>query len=491
MLLSKSKFLIGIQCPVWLWKVFNAPDQLPAIDAATQAKFDIGNKVGAIAQKLYPNGSSITTASFSANLDQTKQLLNSKKTLFEPGFMVDDLFARADILLPAGEHAFDLIEVKSSTSVKDLNLYDLAFQKHVLEKAGLSINRTILLHLNNQYVRQGPLDPEQLFTRADVTEQVNTVQHTIPELIRQQRMIIKQPTCPTIQLTDQCAAAYGCPVHDELYAQLPKGNVFELYCAKAKAQELYQAGVKELNLIPASTKLNKKQAIQLQATRTHQPIIDQDKINTWLRSLTYPLYYLDFETAQFAIPQYDHTKPYQQLPVQFSLHIQQEDGTITHQEYLHDGRDDPRPDFAQALKALLQGAGNIIIYNKSFEQGRLQELATTYPEHAEWIQEAITKMVDLLVPFKNFWYYHPAQRGSCSLKATMPALLGKDYYKELEVHDGGTAQLEYMRITYQDVTDEEKQNIRTQLLKYCQLDTEGMIWMIDKLQQLSHASTEK
>lgn len=482
-LLTKSRFIIGLQCPVWLWKAVNAKHELPEIDASTQAKFDTGNEVGLLAQKLYEGGTAITTGNFSANLMLTKRLIEQHIPLFEAGFCTDNLYCRVDILNPT-EGGWDIIEVKSSTKAKEEHLYDLAFQKHVLEKSGLKINNLAVIHLNNQYVRQGMIEPEKLFTKTDVTKDVEAVEAQIPKLIKEQFAIINQPSCPTTTLTGQCKPYYDCPVHDELYNKLEAGNVFELYRGKQKATTLYEAGITTLKNIPAEEKLNAKQRLQVEAANKEAAIIDKEGLKKWLQNLQYPLHYLDFETAQFAIPRYDNTKPYQQLPVQWSLHIQQRDGTTTHKEFLAQGKEDPRPTFAQTLKEAIEETGSIIVYNQSFEEGRLKELAQQLPQHEEWIRKTIQRMQDLIIPFRNFHYHHPRQQGSCSLKYTLPATTGKDY-KHLNIQDGGNAQLAYMRITYTEVDEEERAKVREDLLKYCCLDTEGMIWILEKLKEAS------
>lgn len=486
-LLSKSKFMIGLQCPVWLWKSFHAKHELPPFDAATQAKFAVGHEVGALAQRLFPGGILIPTENFSGNLKLTQIHLERRVPLFEPGFLAEDLFARPDILVPVDDDEWDVYEVKSSTSAKPEHAYDLAFQKHVYEKAGLRIRNSYLVHLDNTFVKHGDIRPEELLKTDDLTEQVEERLQEVPGLIEEQWRTIRSPVCPKPALAGQCSPLYGCPVHDEMMGALPMGNVFELYYAKAKASEIYLSGVHELSLIPTDVRLNAKQQVQVDAARTGEPHIEAEKLREWLSRLTPPVHYLDFETEMHAIPRHDGTRPYQQVPVQFSLHIEREDGSVEHKEFLHGERTDPRPAFAKALKEALGQEGSIITYNQSFETGRLKELAEALPEHQEWILKAIGRVEDLIIPFKEFWYYSPAQRGSCSLKATMPALLGKDHYAELEVHDGGTAQLEYQRITYTDVGEEERVRVRDNLLKYCCLDTEGMVWMVDALKCLSNA----
>jgi hypothetical protein len=296
------------------------------------------------------------------------------------------------------------------------------------------------------------------------------------------REVIAAKKAPEAKLLGQCSAEYGCPVHDPLFSALPSGNVFELYRGNALAKTLYGKGVTAITGIdPSTTKLSLGQAIQLETALSKTPHIEKEKLSSWLSSLQYPLHYLDFETMSFAVPLFEGTSPYQQVPFQWSLHVQTADGRVEHRSYLHPDASDPRSLFASTLESALRGAGTIVVYNQSFEEGRMRELAAYLPQHQPWVDAAVGKMVDLLVPFRSFWYYHPSQAGSCSLKSTMPALLGEDHYGKLPIHDGGTASAEYVRVTFTDVPAKERERVRKSLHDYCGLDTEGMVWMVGKL----------
>jgi len=131
-----------------------------------------------------------------------------------------------------------------------------------------------------------------------------------------------------------------------------------------------------------------------------------------LNSLRYPLHFLDFETFDTAIPLYDGTKPYQKIPFQFSLHILRDDeSSVEHHSFLAENSCDPRLEFLVSLKGVIKDTGSIVVYNKSFEESRLKELAEAYPEYKHWVDSLFARIVDLIVPFRNFHYYNSLQEG--------------------------------------------------------------------------------
>ena len=193
------------------------------------------------------------------------------------------------------------------------------------------------------------------------------------------------------------------------------------------------------------------------------------------------MHYLDFETFQTAVPLYDGTKPYQQIPFQFSVHV--DDGSnIKHFEFLHDSKEDPRENFLAELKKSLGTEGSVIVFNRSFEVTRLKELAAAFPEHKEWVDSVINRIVDLLIPFRNFDYYNNSQKGSCSIKNVLPAITRKNY-GELNINNGGLASASYFQSVFNPVPDKDK--TRKDLLEYCKMDTEGMVWIVQELEKLS------
>ncbi|MCX6132402.1 MAG: DUF2779 domain-containing protein [Ignavibacteriales bacterium] len=486
--LSKSKYLNGLQCQKLLWYYYNAKDQIPSFDAQTQAIFDQGHLVGDLAKQLYPGGIEIAKGErdFGKILELSKEALRQRKPLFEPAFKSGNAYARADILNPLGKNDWEIIEVKSSTEVKDVNLHDLALQRYAYEGAGLSITKCFILHINNEYIRQGEVEPKKLFMKTEVTNEVDDLMRGVPSNLRTMVDVIRQKQHPEINIGPHCSDPYGCPLQELCWKFLPEHNPLTLYYfKKEKAFELIHDGHLDILELPSSVTLGDKQQIQVEALRTREPHIDKEGISDFLEQLVYPLCYLDFETFGTAVPLYDDVRPYEHIPFQFSLHIVDSDGKKPrHESFLAGGAEDPRPEILKMLKKLLGAKGSIVAYNAPFEKDKLKKACDVFAEYEKWYQSIERRFVDLLTPFKSFHYYHPDQGGSASMKAVLPALTGKSY-AGLEIAEGSTASNEYVRVTYGDVDEKDRQKVRDQLEKYCALDTEGMIWIVDELQNLA------
>lgn len=485
-LLTKSKYLNGRQCLKLLWLSFHEPDKVADPDDATQHIFDQGHEVGELAKKVFPDGVNVPPDDFMGNIRQTKKLLQQRRTVFEAGIMTGKIYCRLDILKPADDDAWDIIEVKSSTKVKDVDIEDVAFQKYCCQQAGLEIRNCFLMHIDNEYVRQGEIEPEKLFTTEDVTEQVATVFGRVPEKVEAMLEVIAAEDCPDIGIGKQCNSPYDCMVAG-CREFLPENSVLELYRGGQKGFELLNNGILAMRDIPPAFNLTGSQRIQRDCVVSRQPYVDKAEIKGFLDTLQYPLYYFDFETFSTAIPQFDGTHPYQNIPFQFSLHVVREGAFVPDSfSFLAEGAKDPRLALLKELKKRLGKRGSIIVYNQSFEKSVLEGLGQAFPEYQSWVEGVVSRLVDLIVPFRSFWYYHPAQGGSASLKAVLPAVTGKGY-DGLGIANGEDASFEYYRVTYSDVPEEERRRVRQDLLTYCGQDTEGMIWIVNALRGLGGA----
>ncbi|MBU2608736.1 MAG: DUF2779 domain-containing protein [Chloroflexi bacterium] len=482
-LLSKSKYLSGLQCPKFLWIQINEPERIPETDPVTQYIFDQGHLVGELAKKVFPGGIDIPADDFMGNIKQTKELLEQRNPLFEAGILAEGIYSRVDILNPSNENSWDIIEVKSTTGVKDVHLDDVSFQKYCCEMLGLKIEKCFLMHINNRYVKEGEIYPEKFFTLEDITGEVEESSNGIQDRIADMLEVISAPICPETTIGKHCSDPYDCPL-SECWAFLPEYNIFKLYYGGKKSFDLFSNGIITINEIPDSFKLNDKQRIQQACEISGRPHVDGEGISNFLGTLQYPLYYLDFETIGPAVPLFDGTRPYQAIPFQFSLHVAENDGTRPkHFSFLASGTGDFRPTFLAELKNVLGDTGSIVVYNQGFEEGILKELAIMFPEYDDWITSVRGRLVDLLQPFRQFHYYSPLQKGSASLKNVLPALTGKGY-NELDISDGQAASIAFQAVTYGSVSEEERNKVRADLEKYCALDTEGMIWIVERLEGL-------
>ena len=482
-LLSKSKYLNGLQCHKYLWLSFNDPEKISQPDSSTQHVFDEGHRIGELAKRLFLDGVDIPSEDFIGNLDKTKELLKVRRPLFEPGFYVDGYFSRLDILNPVGDEEWDIYEVKGSTTVKDINIHDVSFQRHCARKAGLSVRRCFIVHINNQYIKNGEINPEQLFTTEDVTDLVDGVASGVEDRAEDMWETIASPTCPDIGIGPHCSDPYECPV-TWCRECLPEHDIFNLYHGGKKCFDMFNQGIFFIKDIPISTKLSAAQQIQQTCEINNEPFIDKGAIQGLLNSLQYPLYYLDFETFNPAIPFYDGTRPYQRMPFQFSLHLVRSPGTEPERYgFLADGTGDPRPMLLSELRDKLGENGNILVYNQGFEKGVLKELGEAFPEYTTWVEETCDRVIDLYAPFRNFSYYHPMQQGSASLKKVLPALTGQGY-DNMEIAKGDDASLTFFNIVMGIYSEEERQKVRQDLEEYCSLDTEGMVRIVGRLLEL-------
>jgi CRISPR/Cas system-associated exonuclease Cas4 (RecB family) len=483
-MLSKSRYLNGLQCPRLLWVVSNEPDRIPEPDAATQHIFDQGHLVGELAKKLFPGGIDMPAKDFMGNITMTKDLLQQRRPLFEAGVLSGKIYSKADILNSVNEDEWDIIEVKSSTSVKEVNLHDVSFQKLCWEDSGLKIRKCYLAYINNQYVRNGEINPQEFFILQDISDEVAIAGEGIRDRIDGMLDVISAPSCPKVTIGPHCNNPYDCPLTD-CWEGLPEHNVFTLYYGGKKSHELYRNGVLAIADIPSGYKLNDKQRIQCACVVNGTPYVDKDAIRQFLASLDYPLYYLDFETFGTAIPLFDGTRPYQSIPFQFSLHVQETPGSeLRHFSFLAEGRRDPRPELLTSLSRLISSSGSIVAYSKSFEEGVLKDLGNAFLEYAGWTANVVSRLVDLMVPFRGFFYYYPAQKGSASLKSVLPAITGHGY-EEMPIASGDDASLAFLSITFEDVAAEEVARIRKELLAYRALDTGGMVRIVERLRELT------
>jgi hypothetical protein len=356
----------------------------------------------------------------------------------------------------------------------------LSFQKHCYESAGLRIRKCFVCYINKDFVRNGEINPQEFFCVEDFTPAVKVIGRGIEARIERMLKIMSLKECPKMMIGEHCKAPYECPM-ENCWSFLPEGNVFDLHRGGKKSYELFENGIHEIADIPSKFKLSDKQEIQRMCHVEGKPHVKKAEIKEFLKKLEKPVCYMDFETFGTAIPFFDGTKPYQQVPFQFSLHIVGD--KTEHFSFLAEGKGDPRQKFTAELKKALGSEGSIVVYNESFEKNILKQLAQALPENRGWIESANERIVDLLAPFREFHYHHPKQRGSASLKKVLPALTGKGY-ADLEIGNGDDASTSFMRITFGDIDKEEAKKVRENLEKYCALDTEGMIWIVEELERI-------
>jgi hypothetical protein len=476
--LSKSQYIKGKQCAKALWFHHHRKDLLPETDDKTEARFESGREVGELARQLFPGGKLVDCKPWEIekSLQMTKELIQQGVTvIYEAAALASDgAYARADILVKTDPGAWNLIEVKSSASVKDYHLDDASVQYHAFTQAGYEIDRCLLLHINSSYIRQGKLDLSALFTQVDITDQVHAQQPAIPSLVASLRILVSQAQEPQIGIGPQCSAPFDCDYQHHCWKGVPEYSIFDVLQGK-KAFELAAAtGSYQVKDIPAASIPKGAKAIDLRSYLDNAVHADKAKLQEFLAPLQYPLYYLDFETLGPAVPMYNGTKAYQPVPFQFSLHIEQAPDKLESKGYLHWQQTDPREEFVEQLLKQCGTSGPIIVYNKAFEAGCVAALAEVFPQHAAALLALNERMVDLLVPFKQRWLYHPKQNGSASIKAVLPAFTDKSY-EELDIAEGSAASDQYMAFMLGKLADSEKEKLYSDLIAYCEMDTHAMV----------------
>lgn len=477
--LSKSKILSGLQCHKRLWLEVHRRDLL---DTEPTAAFAIGNRVGEVARSLHPLGVLIGHPEEPWNaVTDTEAALAGKgdRLLFEPAFRHDGILVRADIFFRTGKKQ-GFVEVKSSTQVKDYHLSDAAIQTWVLEGAGIASPSAHLAHINRDFVYQGDGRYDGLLSIVDAGKAVRELKREVPVWAASLRTVLEQEAMPEIDMGKHCNKPFDCPFQGFCSQGQPKYPVSLLKRAGKLLKELEAEGVTDLRKVPAKRIPGEKNLRIWRAVRSGKPEIDPAAAAI-LGRLAYPRYYLDFETINFAVPIWAGTRPYQQVPFQWSCHIEREPGRFEHKEFLDLSGKDPRRAFAESLLRALGTRGPILVYHQPFEEGRLKELAAEFPDLAPTIEAVRMRLVDLL-PLTREHYYHRDMGGSWSIKAVLPTIAPELDYSTLgEVQDGGMAQEAFVEAIDPATPEGRKENLRTMLIEYCKQDTLAMTVLAARL----------
>ena len=490
--LSKSKYCDGVQCPKMLWLKKYCPEEFDS-SVLNQAVLDTGNEVGDLAMGIFCE---YTEVPFSENLGQMLEdtdtlMKQGVRTICEASFAYEGCFCSVDILVNLGEGKVKLYEVKSSTKMDDRYFDDVAYQNYVLTKLGYEVEGAYLVHLDNTYVRHGELELDKLFCMEDLTENARSRFEQVENNIAMLGKILAESDEPEKDIGEQCFAHYSCGYFKHCTSGLPHPNVFDLSGVQTRTQlKCYRMGKVSYEDLLAEKKLvNDKARQQIRHEMSEIPAdIDVEAIRAFLDTLSYPLYFLDFESFAPAIPQFDDSKPYQQICFQYSLHyIEEEGGEVKHKEFLAYPGVDPRRKLCEALSCDIPENVCTLVFNQSFEKTRIKEMAELYPDLYEHLMNIHDNIRDLMVPFRDRSYYCRAMAGSFSIKYVLPALFPDDPeldYHNLEgVHNGSEASAMFARMATME--PEELERNRAHLLKYCGLDTLATVKVWQKLVEVA------
>ena len=486
--LSKSRYCKGLQCPKILWMDKYMPDK--AEDVLSETVMANGNLVGDLARSYFGDYSLVEFDYDKENMvRKTKELIDKGvRNIAEAAFLVDGLYCAVDILRCEGD-AYSIVEVKSSTHVSDIYIDDMAFQYYVLTRCGLNITKVYNMHLDSSYVRNGDLELKKLFSLEDYTEEVIARSAEVEDNVEAIRKYIDRDIEPERDIDLYCENPYACAYYGYCSRHLPEESIFDVRRLFASRKyEYYHRGIISFeDIIKNNLPLSEKQMKQVEASYYNKPdIIHQDSIREFLRTLSFPVYHLDFETFQQAVPEYDGLSPYSQIPFQYSLHIEQADGSLEHREFLAKEGTDPRREIAESLCRDFPVDVCVLAYNMSFERGVLQRLADTFPDLSGHLLSIRDNIHDLMIPFRQQDYYSKDMKGSYSIKYVLPALCPGDPeldYHSLEgVHNGSEASAAFADLP--NHSPEEIAVIRKNLLRYCCLDTLAMVKVLEKLRSV-------
>lgn len=490
--LSKSKYCECVQCEKILWLNKHKPIKVDGPDKST---FEEGRKVGDFAKGLFGDYVDVPyDEDICVRVEKTANLLKNKPNVIaEASFIYDNNFCSVDVL-KNDANGVEIYEVKSSTKVKDIHVDDIAYQYFILSNLGLNVKKACVVHINNKYVRGNELEIDKLFNIENCTEDAMQKQDEIRNNIVFINDFMKEHgenNEPYKQLGEYCFKPYDCDFWDYCTRDLPKPNVFDLKNMQIRTKlKNYNNGIVSFEDLEREN-LNQKCMEQIDfELNDNDPKIEREVIRDILDSLEYPLYFIDYEACRYAIPEYEGTKPYQQIPFQYSLHIIREEGTpLEHREFLAEAGDENIVrTFAESMINDLSEDGSVIVFNRIFEESLVNKrIGEMYPDLKNEIERINGNIVDFMEPFKNRNYYVREMKGSYSIKYVLPALYPNDpelNYGNLPlIHHGEEASHAFLNLKNESTEDQKE--IREGLLKYCKLDTYAMVKIWEKFKEIT------
>lgn len=447
-MLSKSKYTRGLNCQKSLWLYVHKKDE-QVISESTQAIFARGTNVGELAQQYFPNGKMAVLENYPgyASAKRTQEFIEQGvDTIYEATFIFDNTLVAVDILHKENGK-WSLYEVKSTNGVKDAHIPDVGIQYYIVTGSGLHLSDAYLMHFNKDYIKRGNIEVNKLFLAESVLDQILPLQEDIKSKIPKLLTMIEGDE-PIIEMGKHCTSPYSCDFHD--------------YC---------------LALLPKTT----EETIELSS----HPDVRETELKAFINSIQYPICHLDFETIMPGVPMFDESRPYQQIPFQYSLHLQDSiNSELKHFAYLAESNPniDPRKALIEQMIEQTKTAKTILVYYIPFERTRINEMARDFPEYAKELESISERLMDLIIPFKKKFYRTETMEGSSSIKKVLPALFPEFSYDNLEIGNGMAASNSFLDLYYCD-DEEVKNKTRKNLLEYCHLDTFAMVKILEVLQQ--------
>jgi CRISPR/Cas system-associated exonuclease Cas4 (RecB family) len=488
--LSKSDFLKYQTCPQYLWLWKNKRDVVPQDNPEdVEHRLEQGNEVESYARLLFPEGVLVENRFRKAKYDTERFIKEGKKVIFQGTVVTDDnLLAMADVLvLDEMTGKWTIYEVKSTTEIKKEHILDTAFQKAAFRRGGYDIDHVEIIYLNKEYKRHGKIEPNKLFVFKNVDERIEEIIEDVTLQLDDALEYINKEEEPVTCSCRTKTRSQHCPTFQYLNPDVPEYSVFNLTrVSNKKLGILVDMEIYHIHEIPDDFELTENQKNQTLATKLGKPIIFHNEIKDKLDKLTFPLYFLDYETISTAIPMFDGCKPYQQVPFQYSLHIMNHfddsENELIHTEFLAKKEDgNPMPKLLEQMKKDIGPVGSVIVWNQSFEMARNKEMAEMYPEYADFLLDVNARVYDLMEIFSKQLHVHPEFLGKTSIKYVLPVLVPELSYKDLEIQNGSMACLRWYEMATKKLTEKEINAIYDNLLVYCGLDTMAMYKIYEHL----------
>ena len=484
--ISKSQFMMGLQCLKRLWLYNHRWDLRPPVRPEQQQLFDQGHAIGLLAHEYFAGGVLVDAdhKHIPQALKRTAELTaGGENIIYEGTFVFANVLVRCDILKRNRDGSWDLIEAKGSTEVKDEHLRDVAVQRYVLEGSGLRLRKTLLMRIDNSFIKAGPLDARKLFALEDISKETAALMPETGRDLERFMEALASTEAPEIGIGQHCSTPYDCEFRGHCWKGIPEYSIYDIpRLSWEKKNTLKAMGILLFRNVPDSFDLSEGQKLALKVEKSGEALLDRKKLAKFLKKIKYPLYHIDFETVMPGLPVYDGTRPYQQLPFQVSIHVQAASGAApAHFEYLGDGLNDPRPGLISFMLEKIGPEGTLLAFNSSFEMKRIEELARDFPASGAALLAMLGRFEDLMKPFLERAYVHPDCHGRFSLKKILPALIPDMTYEGLAVANGGDAQLAYYNILSGKLPRAEAGQLRKDLKIYCGQDTLAMVKIMEHL----------
>jgi predicted RecB family nuclease len=482
--ISKSKFISGLNCEKRLFLEVNHPELKSPISADQESKFNSGHRIGALAQERFSGGVNAEPQgdrNFKEWLNSTRLFLAEKRpVIYEAAFSFEGSFCALDILIRE-EDDIVAIEVKGSKEAKEIFIMDAAYQYYIMSQLGVQPKRFYLLLIDGTYIREKILDVQQLFQKVDITDRVVALQAAIKENLDKFNSMLAAGMEPRRNIGPHCSSPYSCPFYNHCSAHLPKANpITSLRGSADKVWDLHEKGCYSIEDIPSNYPLQARQIAQVNGVKSGTSILNAEPIRKFLAEVEYPLHFFDFETVWPAIPVAEGISPFGHLAFQYSMHIMNSEGGVSHREYLANPEaifqgENTEYDLIQQMKVDFHSEGSIVAYNATFEKNRLKDMKKRFPSESDFLEGLISRFVDLMVLFRpQSIYYLPEMKGSYSIKNVLPAIAPEFSYSDLEIGNGGEAS-SIFESKCNGSYEGDWSETRTALLKYCERDTYGMI----------------